>query len=314
VSEVNPADGLTAGPRVLEEFPGDVGDFTPEPEPAKKSEREGLPASYRMRADAHYVDQLTSRRGERAERGATDAPRGRKTEPAPEADQPAAEPRERRDLRERRGDRVLAQMAEDLATIESAAVLLASDPSPAARRVSVDLVRSHAWRASFLMKAHAMLEGGIRGAIRPRPIGTLLAQVRDGFAPECRLATFALHVHTPDWNALVSVDDAAIVTGITGAVIATLSLVGPPEGLTIKITAAVGGGDLRAIEVAQDEVGVGTASALRFFDPSWSDRPGGWTAALAAAAARAAVQGHGGEAAFLPAGKRGTTIRLTFSR
>ena len=32
----------------------------------KKPEREGRPSGYQMRADAHYVDQLTSRRGERA--------------------------------------------------------------------------------------------------------------------------------------------------------------------------------------------------------------------------------------------------------
>ena len=310
MSDVNPADVVTAGSRVLsEEFPHEP---SGEPE-SRKPEREGLPTGYRMRADAHYVDQLTSRRAERADRVLADSPKARRAEIA-EPEMPGPEPRERRDLRERRTDRLLLQMAEELATIESSAAMLASDGSPTARRVGVDLVRSHAWRASFMIRAGAIVDGVFRGVVRPRPIGTILAAVRDGFAPECRLSTFGLHVHAADWNAAVSVDEPAVIAGITGAVIATLGLIGSPEGATIKISATVAAGELRALEVTQDEVGVAPGVAPRFFDPTWTDRPGGWTAALAAAAARAVAQNHGGEAAFSAAARRGTSIRLTFGR
>src|SRR4029450_745603 len=142
-------------------------EFVAEADTARKpSEREGLPANYKMRADAHYVEQLTSRRGERAERAErvlSDTPRPPKKIEALAPGPPPPEPRERRDPREPRTDRLFVQMTEDLATIESSAALLAADTSPVARRVSLDLVRSHAWRAAFLVRAHAILEGTNRG-------------------------------------------------------------------------------------------------------------------------------------------------------
>ena len=205
-------------------------------------------------------------------------------------------------------------MIEDLATIESSAALLAADTSPVARRVSLDLVRSHAWRAAFLVRAHALLEGTHRGVVRARPIGSVLGHVRDGFAPECRLVNVALHVHAADWNAVVSIDESAMASALTGAIVATIGLLGEPDGATIKVSAAASGGELRTIEVAQDEIGVPAAAGQRFFDPTWTDRPGGWSAALGATTARAVAQQHGGEAVLAVAGKRGTTIRLTFGR
>jgi hypothetical protein len=320
VSEVNPADLPSAGGRVLtEEFSNDPSEF-PEvdaPKPASKPDREGLPPNYRMRADAHYVEQLTARRGERAERverALADAPRAAKKADAADAEPAFADGRERRDPRDRRSERLLAQMTEDLASIESAAAMLAVETSAVARRVSVDLVRSHAWRAGFLVRATALLETGPRGAVRPRPLSAILQQIRDGFAPECRLSTFGLHVHAPDWNALVSVDEPATALAITGAVIATLGILGPPEGSTIKVSATATAGELRLVEVTQDEASLPAALAPRFFDPTWIDRPGGWPAAVGAAVARAVAQHHGGEAALVTGGRRGTTLRLTFAR
>ena len=317
MSEVNPADLPSAGGRVLaEEFPNEPSEFIQDPEAPKasKSDREGLPAGYRMRADAHYVEQLGTRRGERVERGLGDGARApRKPDPV-DTDPPFADARDRRDPRDRRTERLLAQMTEDLASIESSAAMLTAETSAVARRVSVDLVRSHAWRAAFLIKAAALLDNGPRGAIRPRPLSAILQHVRDGFAPECRLTTFGLHVHAPDWNALVSVDEPAAVLAITGAVIATLGILGPPEGSTIKLSATASAGELRLVEVTQDEASLPAGVTQRIFDPTWTDRPGGWTAAIGAAVARAVAQHHGGEAALVAAGKRGTTLRLSFTR
>ena len=73
-------------------------------------------------------------------------------------------------------------------------------------------------------------------------------------------------------------------------------------------------GELRVVEVTQDEASLPAGARARFFDSTWTDRPGGWTAAIGAAVARAVAQHHGGEAALVPAGKRGTTLRLTFTR
>jgi hypothetical protein len=50
----------------------------------------------------------------------------------------------------------------------------------------------------------------------------------------------------------------------------------------------------------------------RFFDLSWSDRPGGAAAAIGAAAARAVAERHGGDATFVAGAAPGSTVRLTF--
>lgn len=273
--------------------------------------REGLPAAYRMRADAHYVDQLTSRRSERA------SLETRRGEVAARSEVPArpddgAKTEERAGApRHRRGDRVLAQLSEDIATIQSAAALLSGESSAVARRVGVDLIRSHAWRAGWLFRAHQILEGLHRAHIRPRPIGPLLAQVRDGLAAECRLTGSTLSVHASDWNAVVDVDEEGLVAGLSGAVLALIGLAGS-DGMAIKVTAIVSDGELRAIDVTQEAVQVGAAIAQHFLDSSWTERPGGWTAGLGATVAKSAAHLAGGEAVFLAGDRRGSTVRLTF--
>jgi hypothetical protein len=298
VSDIDPSEITVVGRRPLsEKFNPDLADVPPVGGAHAKAEREGLPPGYRMRADAHYVDQL-SRRSER------DASRG--SSALDEGDAVA-------DGRERRGERLLAQVSEDVAAIGAAATLL-TDGSALARRLSVDLIRAQAWRASWLLRAHAMLEGGARGHARPRPLGALLEQLRQGLSPECRLAGVTLHIQASDWNTSVAVDEAAIIAGVTGAVVATLGVLGHVEGAVVRIAVDASGGELRAIEVAQDEVAASPALGLRFFDASWSDRPGGFAAMIGALSARAAGQQHGGGATLLMGDRRGTTVRLALTR
>jgi hypothetical protein len=269
---------------------------------ARTPEREGLPPSYRMRADAHYVDQLsTSRRGDRA--GAEPARAGGLDADAAEASD-----------RERMRARVMAKLTEDLATIGAAATLLSGDASPMARRLNTDLIRAEAWRASWLVRAQAILDGGHQGHPRPRQLGSVLERVRQGFAPECRLNGVSLHVNASDWNMAVTVDEPALAAGIAGAVIATLGLVGRLEGASITLTAEALTGDLRTIEVAQEDVSVPTSATLRFFEAGWAERPGGWLAGVGAATARAVAQLNGGTATLLVGERRGTIVRLTLAR
>lgn len=277
----------------------------------KKPEREGLPAGYRMRADAHYVEQLTSRRTDRVY---TDHPRTASSAPSKDADTVEPELRERRDPRDRRGDRVLAQMAEEIGTIESALAMLTGQASPMAQRVSIDLIKSHTSRAAWLLRAQALLDGAHHGQAKSRQLGVLLGQVRDGLAAECRLSGVTLHVHAADWNATLVVDEQEFVAGLTGAVVATMGLVGQAESPVIRLVAAASADDVQTVEVVQEVVAVAPSAGGRFFDLSWIDRPGGWPACLGAAAARAVVQRDGGSATFLTGERRGSTVRLSFSQ
>lgn len=302
MSDIDPSE-VTAGRRTTpEKFPGEHSDTSAA---NGRTDREGLPASYRMRADAHYVEQLATRR-ERAER--LDSTRHVATGPEVTDREAAAE------RRDRRSDRVMMQLDEEIAAIASAATLLSSDVSPLARRMSAELIRSQAWRASWLLRASALLDGRHRGQSRTRAIGTLLEQLRQGLMPECRLAGATLHLQASDWNTPVVIDEAAVIAGVTAAVFATLGMAGQGDNLAIRVALETGGGELRQVEVTQDDIAAAPGASLRFFDSTWGDRPGGWSAGLAALTVRSAAQQLGGSAVFLPGERRGTTIRLNLSR
>ena len=254
-------------------------------------QREGLPPGYRMRADAHYVDQLS---GPRA---------GRRTDTQKAESRVSVDP-----------ERFHAQLAEDLATIQGAATLLASDPTAVARQVSLDLIRHQAWRAAWLLRAQAILEGGAVVRPKARRLGVVLTQMRDVLAPECRLTRAGLEVHASDWGAAVDVDEPLVLAGVTGAVIATLGIIGQTEWAVLRLSAVEADGQLRKIDIAQEEVGLEDESRRRFFDPAWPGRPGGWTAGIGAATARAVAALLGGEAALDSNGRRGTRLTLTFAR
>lgn len=271
-------------------------------EPLPPAAREGLPSSYRMRADAHYVDTLASRR-ERVEarRPAPATPPAftgtRGPEPPPAA------------TRARRSDRVLARVGEEIAAITSAAALLGTDTSALARQTGQELIRAQAWRAAWLLKASMLLDGRHAGERRPVPLVTLVEQLRQGLAPECRLAGVTLHVHAPDVTALI--DTQLVTTGVTGAVMATLGLVAGCQGASLRVTFDVAGGELRAVDVSQDLVVPASTVIERVFDPAWSERPGGWTALMGALAAREAARPGGGQAE-LTAEQGGSRLRIGF--
>jgi len=269
-----------------------------------RSEREGLPAAYRMRADAHYVEQLVSRR-ERVDR--LEAPR-HPAAPADPGDRDA--PVERRD---RRSDRVMAQLNDEISAMLSAAATLA-DGSPLVRRMGADLLRAQAWRASWLLHASALIDGRHRGQSGAKAVSQIVEQLRQGLSPECRLSGATLELAATDWNAPLTIDERALVAAVTGAVYATLSVATASEGMHIRVSLDPAGGELRQVEVAQADVTAAPGTSLRFFDASWSDRPGGWSASLAALTVRAAAQQLGGNAVFVPGERRGTTIRLNLGR
>jgi hypothetical protein len=101
---------------------------------------------------------------------------------------------------------------------------------------------------------------------------------------------------------------------VSGAVVATLGIIGQTDSATLTLSAVAAGGSLRSIDLTQGEVLVTPGEGGRFFDPSWGDRPGGWIAGFGAAVARAAAQQHGGDAIFLTDEDHGSTVRMQFSR
>ena len=262
-----------------------------------KPEREGLPSGYRMRADAHYVDLLAS---------------------SPRTERPRVEPPRVRDdqsqIRVARDRRVLDHLAGDVAAIEAAAAMLSSDATPLSRRVSLDLIKAQSARAAWLLRAQALLAGHTpERAPRSHVIGDVLAQMRDRLAAECRLTGVGLQV-TCESRAAVTIDDASVTLGVTGAVIALVGLLAGVDGAVIRVEAIVDvdgdDDDLQSIEVSQDAVAIPATLKQRFFDADWVERPGGWLGAMGAATAEAAAVQLGGGINLSLGSRRGCTIRF----
>jgi hypothetical protein len=211
-------------------------------------------------------------------------------------------------------DHVIAQLTEDVSTIASAVAIVGGETSATARRVNLDLIRSQAWRAAWLLKASAILGGTYEVQPRQRPLGFVLGQVRNGFAAEGRLGGFTVNVHVADWNAVALVDESALIAGVSGAVVATLGLLGQAEGAALRISAQSGAGGLQSIEIAQDDLALPASASSRFFDASWTARPGGWLGELGAHVAKTVVEQHGGHATFHAGDRVGSVLKLDFSR
>jgi hypothetical protein len=257
-----------------------------------------------MRADAHYVDQLTSRRGERVY---SDHSRSTAAIDA-DATDPVPAPRDRRDMRERRSDRVLAQIGEEVAAIEAAAALWKGQ-GPSQRRLGADLLQIHTGRAAWFTGANMLLDSPPRGSVTTKSIGALLLQVRENLATECRMAGVGLHLEVDNWTAQGAIHEGEFKLGVAGAIRALLAALPDVESATIRLTATVADEALQVIEISQDLVQMPPASG-RFFDLTWTERPGGWLTAFGASVARAFVQRDGGSAVFVPGERRGGTIRL----
>jgi hypothetical protein len=209
---------------------------------------------------------------------------------------------------------MMARLAEQLAAIESAATLLAGPGLTTARRVTIDMIRAEAWRASWLLLAGGIIDNTHRGDARLCLLGSVLERVRDGFLPESRLSGVDVQACVPDWNVSAVVDEQALVAGLTGALIATFGLVEQSERAVITLIASASPGGSLSIDIAQDAVTVSGEMAGRFFDAAWTDRPGGWSAVVGALTARTVAQHHGGDALFLVRDRRGSMLRMNLDQ
>jgi hypothetical protein len=385
VSDVDPADVAPRTARFSEKKMNKELDDIAAAQLARKApergpEREGLPAGYRMRADAHYVEQLSSRSADMPVRWiALDEINGAATFNAEEirplvqsivehgivqpllvrqnggqyrliagrkrlaaarlaalsrvpclvhqVDEAQAEALAVADnLRLDSPDATAAQAAspilgnlinnvsEAVKTIGSASTLLVSQGSPMAYRVALDLVKAETWRASWQLRAAAIVGSLYEYHYRLVLLATPLGRVREGFAAESRLSGIGLKLNLMDSNVSADVDEEAIICGVTGAVMAVAGLVGNAETPEVSVAVRASAGKALSIDVTQEAVGVNATVASRFLEPTWTDRPGGWPAALGVGAAKAVAQKHAGDVLFLQREGRGSTVRLTLGR
>ena len=357
---------------VLQEEDPD-GPFGAEPPP----QREGLPPGYRMRHDAHYVDQLTSRhaapqvrliavrdidgghaiepndvpeltasvsrygvlqpllvrpRGGRFEliagarrlaaavaAGLTEVPclvhpvdemRARAmaeaenvrphrpaAAPAPDAADPGPT------------GAALAELSQSLGAIGSCLHLLAERDTALRDRVALDLIRTEVQRAGRLVRCLDALEREPTLAAAGVSLAPLVAGVLEGFAPERRLSGVTVTLDADDVR--VHADTEWLTVAVAGALGGTLALVQGARDAEVSVRiAATASRTSAVIEIAQSAVTVPAWALGRLFDARWTDRPGGYPAAIEFAAARRILELHRGGIEAVPGERGGSRVVL----
>jgi hypothetical protein len=346
--------------------------------PLEIPQREGLPPGYRMRHDAHYVDQLTARGGPQPHLRAVlvrdiDHPRspdlqdleplvrsiarhgllepllvrarngrfellagGRRLRAAALAgltevpclvhtcdDERARAVKEAAAVRRgadpgatRRGGELsasaLAELRRSFGTIGSCLHLMREREGPLRDRVALDLIRTETHRAHRLVQAIHLLTQDPPLATVEVPIAPLVEQALDGFEPERRLSATAIRVELSDGVPRAWGDPEWLMTGLTGAIGGVLAIVQAAKAPAVEIRVArASDAAVVRMEIAQRVVSVPEWAVPRFFDATWTDRPGGYQAATELAAARQVFQRHSGACDLLAAERGGCRLVLT---
>lgn len=150
---------------------------------------------------------------------------------------------------------------------------------------------------------------------RDRGLSTIVDEIMEGFRAESRLNEFVIRAQIRDDLSLGGVNDHDLLTGVSGALLATLPLVEHAVRPTVWIKGAAGAAGSVVVEVVQSDVPVSGGLARYYFDDDAPNvRPGGYAAVAGAKAAKTLAERYGGTATFdvLPNG--GSSLRMTFVR
>jgi hypothetical protein len=233
--------------------------------------RQGLPTAYRMRHDAHYVDELESRRP--ADQAA-----------APGLAFPTSIP----------VTFALRDMAEELEGVASCFNLVAARSRPLRERLGLSLARVGVQRNMRAFQAlRVLLEDPVP---EPSPV-SLNGVVEEAVRPldeELRITESRLSFDLHDGAVRVHADPRMLSIALLACVGTLVSLIeASGQGGTLHIATRNGEG-MASCELRQDAYRMSSDQFARLADLEWSDRPGGIPAGIALAAAARIAQAHGG--------------------
>jgi len=251
--------------------------------------REGLPPSYRMRAEPHYVEALVER-----SLPASDPP----VPPPPAVPAPVAAPVF--ELPAPPLPPSLAAAASSLAdafdAIQAALRDVPLRGRPLRDRVAIELARAEATRGRWLADAALVLQVEPLPALDEVDLLRILAGVFEAFGPENRLSGGAAAMALPQGSCPVFGDERLLTTAL-GALLAAVHALIEDRGDARKVRVALGPrreAATRTIEISQTAVRLPAAVYARFFDAEWAEHPAGASGALLLAAARKIALAHGG--------------------
>lgn len=256
--------------------------------------REGLPPSYRMRADAHYVDLIESR-----------------TTQPPKVGAPHGRPQEGLRSPSESGDPTLhagRDLAQAIATMASCATLLSDAPSELSRTVVGNLVKAEAWRAAALLHATRVVRKELSVIRTAMSVSGVLDKVMLGFQPERRVRAIAVDVTSSmPYGSVVVGDEQMVVGAISWALLSSLALVSGVADARLTVSVSNDPGAGAVFTVSQPSVTPPAVWQVRAFDPGWTDRPGGVPVLVWMLALQEATRTHGGEIR-LERSDRGTSV------
>lgn len=279
--------------------------------------REGLPSSYRMRHEPHYVEALVAHSAPARTVPAAAVMEAASPEPPPPpSDVPAgaappasgAPPVLSASLAA-----AAASLAEAFAAIETALRDVPTQGRPLRDRVSIELARAEATRGRWLADATAVLQSDPMPALDEVDLVGTLRAVIAALGPESRLSGGAAAIPVPAGTCKVFGDERLLTTAV-GASLAAMRAVIEDRGDARKLSVVISPrreGAMRTVQISQWAVRLPVVAHERFFDVDWRDHPAGVSGALLLAAARRIAVAHGGGLELVPINGGGCCLMLS---
>ena len=207
----------------------------------------------------------------------------------------------------------LTELSQSFSAIGSCLHLLADRDTALRDRVALDLVRTEVHRAGRLVRCLTAIGQEPSLSKVEVSLASAFEQVVEGFAPERRLSGATVGVDVGDGPFQLQGDPDWLAVGLAGALGGMLALVHGAKAPALDVRLSTSG--TRAslmLEIAQQAVTVPAWALGRFFDLTWTDRPGGYQAAAEFAAARKVAELHRGGGEVIPGERGGCRLLLLF--
>jgi hypothetical protein len=205
----------------------------------------------------------------------------------------------------------LTELTDHLDAIGACLTLLPDRERPLREQVATELIRAESRRASRLLRGLAVLAEDPPIANRSVGLRALVERTVALMQPERRLADVDVIIEPGTEDVRVPGDEALLALALAGALAAMQAVV--QKGTGGRITCTWRHDPARAmvrVEIAQSAVTLPVRWLGRFFDLAWTERPGGYGAAIDALAAKRIAELHNGTAAISARDEGGCTLRL----
>jgi hypothetical protein len=205
----------------------------------------------------------------------------------------------------------LRELGQSFGAIGSCLHLLAERDTVLRDRVALDLVRTEVHRAGRLVQGLRLLAQDPSLSETGVSLVSAFDQVAEGFLPERRLSGVSLTIESADGAHRVHADPEWLAAGLSGALGGMLALVQTARSasLTVTISPSPSGASV-VLQIEQSAVTVPAWAIGRFFDTEWTDRPGGFPAAVELAAARRVAELHHGGLEIVAGDRSGCKLVL----